>query len=87
MRQLLGAPRPSDLEGMRAERADATMRELVALAWPIATGMLGDTLLGLVDTKLVGGLGPAAIGGVGIATALMFLNYSLHLRFDARGEE
>ena len=53
------------------------MRELVALAWPIATGMLGDTLLGLVDTKLVGGLGPAAIGGVGVATALMFLNYSL----------
>ena len=53
------------------------MRELVALAWPIAAGMLGDTLLGLVDTKLVGGLGPAALGGVGVATTLMFLNYSL----------
>ena len=53
------------------------MRELAALAWPIAAGMLGDTLLGLVDTKLVGGLGPAALGGVGVATTLMFLNYSL----------
>jgi multidrug resistance protein, MATE family len=76
LRQLFGAAaeRPA---GTHAERAEATMRELAALAWPIATGMLGDTLLGLVDTKLVGGLGPAAIGGVGIATAFMFLNYSL----------
>jgi multidrug resistance protein, MATE family len=57
--------------------ASATMRELAALAWPIAAGMLGDTLLGLVDTKLVGGLGRDALGGVGVATTLMFLNYSL----------
>jgi MATE family multidrug resistance protein len=57
--------------------AAATMRELASLAWPIAAGMLGDTLLGLVDTKLVGALGPAALGGVGVATTLMFLNYSL----------
>jgi multidrug resistance protein, MATE family len=53
------------------------MRELASLAWPIAAGMLGDTLLGLVDTKLVGGLGRNALGGVGVATTLMFLNYSL----------
>jgi MATE family multidrug resistance protein len=58
-------------------QAAATMRELATLAWPIATGMLGDTLLGLVDTKLVAGLGPAALGGVGVATTLMFLGYSL----------
>lgn len=58
-------------------KAAATMRELATLAWPIAAGMLGDTLLGLVDTKLVGALGPAALGGVGTATTLMFLNYSL----------
>ena len=53
-----------------------TRRELVTLAWPIATAMLGETLLGLVDTKLVGGLGASALGGVGVATMLMFLNYS-----------
>ncbi len=51
-------------------------RELVTLAWPIATAMLGETAIGLVDTKLVGGLGSAALGGVGLATTLMFLAYA-----------
>ena len=40
----------------------ATMAELIALAWPIAAGMLGETALGLCDTKLVGALGAAALG-------------------------
>lgn len=52
-------------------------RELFQLAWPIAAAMLGETAIGLVDTKLVGGLGAAALGGVGLATMLMFLAYSL----------
>jgi len=39
--------------------------------------MLGETAIGLVDTKLVGGLGAGALGGVGIATTLMYLSYSL----------
>jgi MATE family multidrug resistance protein len=52
-------------------------RELFQLAWPIAAGMLGETAIGLVDTKLVGGLGPAALGGVGLATTVMYLCYSL----------
>jgi MATE family multidrug resistance protein len=52
------------------------MAELVALAWPIAAGMLGETALGLVDTKLVGGLGAAALGGVGTAWTLLFLGYA-----------
>lgn len=52
-------------------------RELFALAWPIATAMLGETAIGLVDTKLVGGLGAAALGGVGVGTTLMYLAYSL----------
>jgi MATE family multidrug resistance protein len=51
------------------------MRELLALAWPIAAAMGGETLMGLVDTKLVGGLGPAALGGVGVAMMLVFLGY------------
>lgn len=53
------------------------MRELFDLAWPIAAGMLGETALGLVDTKLVGGLGPAALGGVGMGTVLLYLGYSM----------
>src|SRR5690606_12621502 len=52
-------------------------RELFQLAWPIAAAMLGETAIGLVDTKLVGGLGAGALGGVGVATTLMFLCYSL----------
>ena len=39
--------------------------------------MLVETALGLVDTKLVGGLGPAALGGVGMATVLLYLGYSM----------
>jgi len=54
---------------------DETMRELVALAWPIATAMGGETLMGVVDTKLVGGLGPAALGGVGVAMTIAWLGY------------
>ena len=62
--------------GRAVERPESTFRELIALAWPIAAGMFSETLLGLVDTKLVSGLGASAIGGVGIATTLMYLNYS-----------
>src|SRR5262249_35462088 len=54
-----------------------TLREVTSLAWPIAAAMLGETAIGLVDTKLVGGLGAAALGGVGVATVLMFLSYAL----------
>jgi MATE family multidrug resistance protein len=39
--------------------------------------MFGETLLGLVDTKLVGGLGPAALGGVGVGTTFVFLSYAV----------
>jgi MATE family multidrug resistance protein len=52
-----------------------TAHELFALAWPIAAAMAGETLMGLVDTKLVGGLGPAALGGVGVAMMVVFLGY------------
>ncbi|HEY4119972.1 MAG TPA: MATE family efflux transporter [Byssovorax sp.] len=54
-----------------------TFRELAALAWPITAGMLGEAALGLVDTKLVGGLGAGALAGVGLATVLMYLSYSV----------
>jgi multidrug resistance protein, MATE family len=55
----------------------ATMRELVTLAWPIAAAMLGEVALGLCDTKLVGALGAAALGGVGMAGMLLFLGYAM----------
>ena len=65
------------LYSLRAWRASATTRELVTLAWPIAAAMLGETAIGLVDTKLASGLGAAALGGVGVATTTMFLSYAL----------
>jgi|GEM_PF-225991 len=63
--------------GRTAPPPGGPTRELVQLAWPIAAAMLGETAIGLVDTKLVGGLGAEALGGVGIATTLMFLCYSI----------
>lgn len=47
---------------------------VLRLAWPICCTMMGETLMGLVDTKLVSGLGPKALGGVGIANALLYLS-------------
>jgi MATE family multidrug resistance protein len=52
-----------------------TMRALVALAGPIVAAMGGETIMGLVDTKLVSGLGPAALGGVGVAMTIVFFGY------------
>lgn len=53
--------------------------ELAKLAAPIAAAMLGESALGLVDTKLVGGLGAEALAGVGTATVVLFLGYALAL--------
>lgn len=64
---------------MARERASATRRELVSLAWPIAAAMLGESALGLVDTRLVGGLGAEALAGVGTASVVLFLSYALAL--------
>jgi len=52
-------------------------RHLVALATPIAAGMIFQTLYFLVDLYFVGRLGGAAIAGVGSAGSLAFLVMSL----------
>jgi MATE family multidrug resistance protein len=74
--------RPRTTSGFRFKKwvlpiSPSVTGELFQLAWPIATAMLGETAIGLVDTKLVGGLCAGALGGVGMATTLMFLCYSL----------
>lgn len=73
------AERPETQSGTfpARNRDDKGLRELFQLAWPIAAAMLGETAIGLVDTKLVSGLGPGALGGVGIAMTLMFLGYAV----------
>jgi MATE family multidrug resistance protein len=61
-------------EGPR--RLFGPIRELFQLAWPIAVAMLGETAIGLVDTKLVGGLGANALAGVGMATVVFYLGFA-----------
>jgi multidrug resistance protein, MATE family len=59
------------------KRAFASFAELTQLALPIAGAMAGEVVLGLVDTKLVSGLGAAALGGVGLGMTVMYLWYSI----------
>jgi putative MATE family efflux protein len=47
-------------------------RRVLALAWPVIGQNLLETLLGIVDTLLVAGLGVAAIAGIGGALQIMF---------------
>jgi MATE family multidrug resistance protein len=57
-------------------RAAASWRSelgpLGRLAWPVILAEIGWMALGIVDTLMVGPLGPAAIGGVGLAGILFF---------------
>jgi multidrug resistance protein, MATE family len=79
-RKVLTSERPQsrDVWGPNPKHTKLPLvRELFDLAWPIAAAMFGETLLGLVDTKLVGGLGPAALGGVGVGTTFVFLSYGI----------
>lgn len=69
--------RPQACTGTSPKKPRDVTRELVQLAWPIAAAMIGETALGLVDTKLTGGLGASALAGVGLGATLMFLGYAL----------
>ena len=54
------------------ESPSALRRRVLGLAWPVIGQNLLETLLGIVDTLLVAGLGIAAIAGVGSALQIMF---------------
>src|SRR5690348_8899636 len=49
-------------------------REILHLSLPIIGGMMSQNLLNLVDTWLVGGLGPAALAACGFANFLNFMS-------------
>jgi len=55
------------LSSLRAE-----LPPLVRLAWPVILAEIGWMAMGIVDTLMVGPLGPIAIGGVGVAGILFF---------------
>ena len=50
----------------------ALRRRVLGLAWPVIGENLLETLLGIVDTLLVSGLGTAALAGVGSGQQIMF---------------
>ncbi|ACZ43136.1 MATE efflux family protein [Thermobaculum terrenum ATCC BAA-798] len=52
--------------------SEGIQRRVLGLAWPVIGENLLETLLGVVDTFLVAGLGAAAIAGVGTALQVMF---------------
>ena len=49
------------------------MRNVLEMAWPIAAGMIFQTLYLLVDLYFVAALGDAAIAGVGAAGTILFI--------------
>jgi multidrug resistance protein, MATE family len=61
-----GAPSVAQMEPA------ALRRRVLALAWPVIGQNLLETLLGIVDTLLVAGIGTAAIAGIGGALQIMF---------------
>ena len=50
----------------------ALRRQVLGLAWPVIGENLLETLLGIVDTVLVAGLGTVAIAGVGSGLQIMY---------------
>lgn len=55
----------------------STMRNIVAMAGPIAFGMIFQTLYHLIDLYFVAGLGDVAIAGVSAGGNLMFIVFAL----------
>jgi len=55
-----------------APRVVVEVRELLRLAIPIALAQAGIALMGVVDTAVVGRLGAAALGAVGLANGIFF---------------
>ncbi len=62
------------MEGMEQEQSNSRseLRALLALAVPVVLSELGWTAQGIVDTIMVGRLGPAAIGAVALGNAVYF---------------
>ena len=60
----------TSLAPLRLRDLRAQWRPTIRLAWPVVLGQLGVMLMSLVDTAMVGALGRAAVGAVGLASSL-----------------
>lgn len=61
---------------MPATEHSSRRREIWVLSLPIIGGMTSQNILNLVDTALVGQLGPAALAGVGLSSFVNFMAMS-----------
>ena len=52
------------------------------LAYPIILGMLGHTIVGIVDNVMVGKLGPTELAAVSLANSFVFIAMSLGIGFS-----
>ncbi|MBU1429985.1 MATE family efflux transporter [Myxococcota bacterium] len=51
-------------------------REVAALAWPLSLGMVSYTVMGVVDTLLMGQVSTEALAGVGLSNLFIFTSLS-----------
>lgn len=66
-----------DVAAVRSASRPEELRRLARLAAPIALAQAGIALMGLVDTAVVGRIGAAALGGVGLADGIFFTMFTL----------
>jgi multidrug resistance protein, MATE family len=57
-------------------------KENITLAYPIILGMLGHTLVGIVDNIMVGKLGPTELAAVSLGNSFIFIAMSLGIGFS-----
>ncbi len=58
-----------------------SLKEVAAISWPLAMGMLSFTIMDLTDTLMVGQLGTTELAAVGMSTSVMFLINSFFIGF------
>jgi MATE family multidrug resistance protein len=54
---------------------------LIILAYPIILGMLGHTIVGIVDNIMVGQIGPTELAAVSLGNSFIFIALSLGIGF------
>ncbi len=58
-------------DALAVQQRAALLRTIWALAWPVIITFLLESLVGLIDTLMVGRLGAAAVAGVGVGTQIL----------------